>query len=385
MIRSHGTESKHVAKWARRRRWPQLPNGSSKSLRLVDLFCGCGGLTLGVCEAARKRGRRLEIRLAVDFASEPLKVYRSNYECKTNAVRQADIVTLFSGQLGAPRTSKERYWRGRVGELDLLVAGPPCQGHSDLNNSSRRNDPRNRLYLTAIRAVEVLRPKLAIIENVPAVVHDRHRVVQQAREALARIGEYQISDEVVLMSQLGVPQQRRRHVLVASRCGEFDITSVLRPSSGVLANAGTFLDGLEDEPSTKVEPFYQPSRMNAENERRVRYLFEKDVHNLPDRLRPACHRDKNHSYVSMYGRMYWDKPAQTITSGFGSMGQGRFVHPTRPRMLTPHEAARLQGFPDYYDFSSASGVTALREMIGNAVPPQLTAVLVSHAIRLGLL
>jgi DNA (cytosine-5)-methyltransferase 1 len=123
--------------------------------------------------------------------------------------------------------------------------------------------------------------------------------------------------------------------------------------------------------------------MTQENQRRVKYLFRKDVHDLPNRLRPPCHRDKDHSYVSMYGRMHWDKPAQTITGGFGSMGQGRFVHPTRPRTLTAHEAARLQGFPDFFDFSSVKGVTALREMIGNAVPPQLTALLVSQLLEEG--
>ena len=71
----------------------------------------------------------------------------------------------------------------------------------------------------------------------------------------------------------------------------------------------------------------------------------------------------------MYGRMYWDRLAQTITSGFGSMGQGRFVHPRRRRTITAHEAARLQGFPDFFDFTSVNKITALREMIGNAVPP----------------
>jgi DNA (cytosine-5)-methyltransferase 1 len=79
--------------------------------------------------------------------------------------------------------------------------------------------------------------------------------------------------------------------------------------------------------------------------------------------------------------MHWDRPAQTLTSGFGSMGQGRYVHPRRRRLLTPHEAARLQGFPDFFDFSSVGKATALREMIANAVPPQFTAVLVQALIK----
>jgi DNA (cytosine-5)-methyltransferase 1 len=79
----------------------------------------------------------------------------------------------------------------------------------------------------------------------------------------------------------------------------------------------------------------------------------------------------------MYGRIYWEKPAQTLTSGFGSMGQGRYIHPTRRRLLTPHEAARIQGFPDFFNFSAAATITSLREMIANAVPPQFTAVVVN--------
>ncbi len=84
-----------------------------------------------------------------------------------------------------------------------------------------------------------------------------------------------------------------------------------------------------------------------------------------------CHRDPNHKYKSMYGRLDWDKPAQTITTGFGSPGQGRYLHPSQLRTLTPHEAARLQFFPDWYDFRSVTKRKRLQEMVGNAVPPKL--------------
>jgi DNA (cytosine-5)-methyltransferase 1 len=107
---------------------------------------------------------------------------------------------------------------------------------------------------------------------------------------------------------------------------------------------------------------------SPENERRIRYLFEHDLYDLPDQERPPCHRTKAHSYRSVYGRMRWDEPAPTITTGFGSTGQGRFVHPLRPRSLTPHEAARLQTLPDFFQFGDP-GRTQLQKMIGNSVPP----------------
>jgi DNA (cytosine-5)-methyltransferase 1 len=230
----------------------------------------------------------------------------------------------------------------------------------------------------------VLKPAAVIIENVPAVMLDRSRVVDKAKHHLER-GGYHVCDATVQLLKFGVPQTRKRHLLVATRKRAFQFDAILERLQTRDKTAGQFLQGLEDEPDRQSEPFYQPSRMTAENRKRVTHLFRNKLYDLPDHLRPSCHRDKEHSYISMYGRMYWEKPAQTITSGFGSMGQGRFVHPTRPRTITPHEAARLQGFPDFFDFSSVSGVTALREMIGNAVPPQLTAVLVSHLIENGYL
>lgn len=368
--------------WVRRKSWPNGHIRSKKSLSLVDLFCGCGGMSLGVWEAARLAGSQLRIRLAIDEAKEPLAVYRDNFECREDTAIAALVESVFDGSVGDRLTKAERNWRKRIGQVDLLVAGPPCQGHSDLNNSTRRNDPRNQLYLRVVRAAEVLEPDVVIIENVPAVLLDRTRVVETAVDDLGWL-DYHVSQGPVRLSQLGVPQTRKRHVLVASRSPGFDLGTWVKEAERPTPMTGEFINGLEDEPEEKNGPFCQPSRMTSDNERRVKFLFKQDVHDLPNRLRPPCHRDKDHAYVSMYGRMHWDRPAQTITSGFGSMGQGRFVHPTRPRMLTAHEAARLQGFPDFFDFSSVKGVTALRAMIGNAVPPQLTALLVSRLLKEG--
>jgi DNA mismatch endonuclease (patch repair protein) len=97
-------------------------------------------------------------------------------------------------------------------------------------------------------------------------------------------------------------------------------------------------------------------------------------------MRPKCHRDKEHSYISMYGRLSWDDPAQTITTGFGSMGQGRFVHPALPRTITPHEAARLQTLPDFYDLDTTKARGAWAMVVGNAVPPLLAVRLVEPLI-----
>lgn len=369
--------------WVRRSDWPAGANRRSRAVSVVDLFCGCGGLTLGVWEAVRVRSRRLDVRLAVDLEERPLEVYRKNFDQWTGQVRQDDVARLFDGRRLSAATRVERYWMGRLKPIDLIVAGPPCQGHSDLNNTTRRNDPRNALYLRVIRAVEILRPKALIVENVPAVLLDKRGVVQRAVSWLRRL-DYSVSERVVGMMQFGVPQLRRRHILVATRTKEFCLSDLDR-GPNLAPTAGDFLAGLEDEADEDGALFCRPARMTPENRRRVAYLFSKDLYDLPNSKRPSCHRDKKHAYVSMYGRMHWDRPAQTLTSGFGSMGQGRYVHPTRRRLISPHEAARLQGFPDFFDFSPASSLSSLREMIANAVPPQFTAQLVTKFIDEGVL
>jgi DNA (cytosine-5)-methyltransferase 1 len=370
--------------WVCRRSKPQVRQVPKESLRLVDLFCGCGGLTLGVWEAARRKKRQLKVRLAVDSNLQPLQVFRSNFDTEAAATSIEDVAALFPGGRGRRATQIELHTKQRLGRVDILVSGPPCQGHSDLNNSTRRNDPRNSLYLRVVRAAEVLQPRVVLIENVPTVQLDQQEVVAKSISWLAAAG-YTMLQGVVKLSHLGLAQTRRRHVLVGIRhTNSLSLSDLLSPFPKEAA-ASAYLEGLEDEPLHYSQPFYQPARVTVQNQKRIDYLFDNDLFELPDRERPPCHRDKKHAYVSMYGRMHWDKPAQTLTSGFGSMGQGRYVHPKRRRLITPHEAARLQGFPDFFDFSTVRSITALRTMIANAVPPQFSATITNRLIELGYL
>ncbi|WP_181298645.1 DNA cytosine methyltransferase [Pseudomonas sp. Q2-TVG4-2] len=366
-------------RWVKAKKWPAVKRGSAP-LRVVDLFSGFGGLTLGAWEGARLSGRKLEILLSADIASRPLAVYRKNFKVSPKVAIETPVECLFDGRIGDQITEIEQRTMSHAIATDLILAGPPCQGHSDLNNSTRRKDPRNALYLRAIRAIEVLEPAAAIIENVPTVIRDEGEVVNIATDRLMKLG-YHVCSAVVNLSRLGVPQKRRRHVLVATRKKAFDFDRCLADNETVDFSVGDYLSGIEDESSNGSTAFYKSSQMTAENVARVNYLFDHDIYDLPNELRPRCHKDKKHSYMSMYGRMKWGEPAQTITGGFGSMGQGRFVHPTRRRLITAHEAARLQGIPDFFDFSSVSKVTALREMIGNAVPPQLSAAITKALIE----
>ena len=114
--------------------------------------------------------------------------------------------------------------------------------------------------------------------------------------------------------------------------------------------------------------------MSAENASRIKHLFDNDLHELPNTERPDSHKD-GHTYPSVYGRMFWNKPSQTITTGFLTPGRGRHIHPLRPRVIKPREAARIQSFPDTFNFVVAAdnppSRTSLQKWIGDAVPPLL--------------
>ena len=356
--------------WLASRERPRV-RSSNRVIRAVDLFCGCGGLTLGVREAARGLGCGFQSVFASDNNSVVLSLYQKNFQPLISDGRP--IETSVDGELGAPKTPTEEVFCEKVGEVDILVAGPPCQGNSNLNNYTRRDDPKNLLYLRAVRCAELLRPPTIIIENVPGVFYERHGVLQRADEYLREIG-YQVSFGVLRMWQFGVAQMRRRMILIASRVMEHvDIDEIVKesqiPERPLSWACGDLLDRYRPGDAFDSSATHSPI-----NQARIHYLFEHDLHELPNEQRPDCHRLKPHTYPSVYGRMWWNRPAPTITCGFACCGRGRFVHPLKERTLTPHEAARVQFFPDFFDFSGLLPAQ-LQRAIGNAVPAKAGYVL----------
>jgi len=371
--------------WIQKLTWPSKKKNEPMPLNVVDLFCGCGGLTLGVWEATRLAGRNLTVKFAADISEDALKIYRQNFTLDESTARNIDILQLFSGQIGKPPTQSELALINSIEKIDLLIAGPPCQGHSDLNNSTRREDPRNRLYLKVIRAIELFMPKAIIIENVPTIIHDKEKVFYRSCHLLEDLG-YTLSSTVINTVDFGLPQKRKRNILVAVKgIKKINLEEYLHSKKTTITPLSEYLSGLEDSSDVEKTIFNTPARMGKVNQERVQYLFQKALYDLPNNLRPLCHKTKTHSYISMYGRLRWDSPSQTITGGFGSMGQGRFIHPTRPRTITPHEAARIQGFPDFFDFSNVKKRTSLQKMIGNAVPPIISALITNYLLEKNIL
>jgi len=344
---------------------------------IVDLFSGCGGMTLGAFEGARRVGRPATLELAVDNYPAALEVLGSTLDVDDDAMAGLDLAALLADE-GEERAAAEATLTQVTDSTTLLLAGPPCQGHSALNNHSRHDDDRNDLYRAVARAADLLDPDAVIVENVRGVGRDRRNAVKRCTEDLTSLG-FVVRPKLIDMYGLGAAQRRVRHVLVATRPSAFDFDELPTDAGRTLAWAIGDLEGCDG--STLFDTASVPT---AENKRRIDFLFDEKIDDLPNPERPECHRS-DHSYGSMYGRLKWSEPAQTITSGFGSMGQGRFVHPLSRRTLTPHEAARLQFLPDFVDFDLLETRSELATLIGNAVPPILMIRLVSALIDQGLL
>lgn len=362
---------------------PVLEHG--QEVRVADLFSGCGAMSLGVAEACRAVGKRFVPAGAFDINRRILGVYAHNFGIER--LEPTDLAEVLAADVDADPTPEERELKARLGRVDFAVAGPPCQGHSNLNNKTRRRDPKNALYFLVARFAKLFRPKWIIIENVIAVRHDKGDVVHRTQVALEKLG-YETADGIVDLWSIGVPQTRRRHVLVAQlRDPGFDGPRILPYVGDLVAPYATRARNLrwaiEDLLNVTGDDFMDRVKVpDPITQSRIDYLFDRGLHDLPNSQRPDCHKSGEHSYGAVYGRMYWEEPAPTITGGFDTMGRGRFVHPRRRRTITAHEAARIQFIPDFFDFTPLSDArSTLAEAIGNAVPPKLSYVLALELMR----
>ena len=378
-----------------------------------------------------------------DVWKEKLRGHRSNrtkYQRGTISVRPKFSVKEIEAnyKIDEPKINPDGPWNSiKEGGIDLLLAGPPCQGHSNLNNHSRRDDDKNELYLVVPAVAFAWDIPLVIIENVEGVIHDVSGVVQQA-EGLFRSYGYSVTRGVLAAHKMGWPQTRKRYFLIARKKGTpISIGEVMESFSihngeplGVkdairdLKGETTFTRDIEKGNVVSVDdrkhmftvPKYSPKevaranyhasktkrgKLNAvatlekiflgegildksiinENFKQAKEEIQKrsiqdllDDHDLPTRLHNVTHWEDT-TYPTVYGRLDWDKPSGTITSGYMCSGRGRFTHPDLGRTLTPMEAARLQGFPDSYDWKPEDdripSATNIAQWIGDAVPMPL--------------
>jgi len=261
------------------------------------------------------------------------------------------------------------------GELDLLAGCPPCQGfstHRTRRKSSAVEDVRNDLVFEYLRFVRDLLPKVVMMENVPALAVDAraHRVLRELKDLGYTITSRSL--QVKDAADYGVPQRRKRMILVASRFGE-----VSEPQP--VAFHSTVQDCLSSMPipGSADDPLHDYIPTRAEKVQAMISLIPKDGgsrKDLPKEYWLPCHLKGAGGYLDVYGRMSWGKVSPTITGGCISPSKGRFLHPDQDRAITLREAATLQTFPKNYYFSLSAGRDHAALMIGNALPPKFIKV-----------
>jgi DNA (cytosine-5)-methyltransferase 1 len=336
----------------------------------VDIFAGCGGLTAGV------RDGGFRVAAAVELDQVSAATYRVNHK-KTKLI--VEDVRRVSGK------SVRDALDGAT--PDLVMGCAPCQGFCSLTRKNHREDPRNALLLDLGRLVGELLPAAVMMENVPGLLTRGRAIFESLLVSLRDLGYYP-TWEVVQFANYGVPQSRRRLVLLAGQGFAIPIpaqTHARVPSKdSKLLPWVTVRDAIGDRRApvtvSKSREVGGPERVNwhvvrdlqCQTRARLRAARAGGTWlDYDEEIRPECHRDGYVGFRNVYGRMAWDNVAPTITGGCTTPAKGRFGHPDRRRVSTisVREAALLQTFPADYSFET-DRIDAVCEMIGNAVPPR---------------
>lgn len=326
----------------------------------VDLFCGVGGLTYGL----RKAG--VDIAAGIDSDTACRYPYEANNDSE---FLERDIATL------DPRELIDLF--APTG-LRLLAGCAPCQPFSTYSRSGRgrQDDSIAPLLLSFGRLIEEVQPDLVTMENVPQILD--HAVFRGFLKSLA---DYHTWWSVIECSAIGVPQTRKRLVLLASTLGPEELcVTVTRARRRTVQDAIGSLPRIQAGEALAGDPLHMASRLSPLNMKRIRASRPGGTwRDWPSSLQATCHRrSTGATYPSVYGRMRWDEPAPTITTQCFGYGNGRFGHPEQDRAISLREAAMLQTFPRSYAFAPRHAEIRFNRMgrlIGNAVPVRLGEVI----------
>lgn len=354
-----------------------------KAYKLIDLFCGAGGMTLGF---TGEFGHSFSPIWANDNNSDAAATYRANFggHCTT-----ADIVNLLKDDVF------------KVPAADVVIGGPPCQGFS-LLNKQREGDPRKQLWRPFLDVVRRSGARVFVMENVPQLLGSfEHGEISEAARAM---GFELTPGDKLCAADYGVPQTRWRAVIIGAR--GIDPTAVFPPkrthvnpnamnaramfklSAATVARPSRWLtvrDAIADLPppedvGVRVEPApldlhfgRTPTETSLKRYKAIpkEGMNRFDLQRMAYSLTPACWIRKKTGGTDLFGRLWWDRPAFTIRTEFFKPEKGRYLHPVQHRPITHREAARFQGFPDTFKFTGSK--IEIAKQIGNAVPPPLAA------------
>lgn len=337
-----------------------------RTIYAADVFAGCGGLSLGLSNAG------LKVCIGIDIDARVQSTYSANHPNVKFVLR--DIRNISGTDL--IESSRKR-------RIDVLAGCAPCQGFTSLTKKYRREDPRNLLVLEMARLVEEVEPSIVVMENVPGLTQSGQALFDEFLVRLRAVGYY-TNWKLLQMADYGVPQNRRRLVLVAGRgffvplpmptharipTNEKDAWICLRDAIGHF-RAPRKLSDVKRGGGPQLANWHVVRDLKPVTKARLRAAVPgKGWQNVPELLRPECHQGDYVGFTNVYQRMTWDQLPVTTTSGCTIPAKGRFGHPDRRRTtISVREAATLQTFPEDYEFATEH-IDHACDMIGNAVPP----------------
>ena len=334
---------------------------NKQKLKAIDFFCGAGGVTCGFKQAG------IDVLGGIDIDEKCCETYEKNNASKFFCV---DISKLNVKILS-------RYFDIKIQQDNLIFVGcSPCQYFSNIKTDKQKSSEGRLLLADFQRFIEYYRPGYVFVENVPGFEKKKDSPLRKFKTFLLRRG-YSCATASLDAKYFGVPQNRRRYILLASRI--INSISLPRPDK---KNIKTVREAIGDynifKPlkagdTDKTNFMHSAARLSDLNLKRIRYTPQDggDRRSWKDNseLQLRCYTNHQGHY-DVYGRMYWDKPAPAITTRFTSYSNGRYGHPEQDRAISLREGATLQSFPHDYCFCSDSQGTIAR-MIGNAVPPEL--------------
>lgn len=332
-----------------------LKGTTIKTLKYIDLFCGAGGFSLGFDKSG------FHNIFSVDIEENFCKTYKSNFP--THTLIKKDISQITENEIKELIGSNE---------VDVIIGGPPCQGFSIAGNIGRKfiDDPRNRLFKEFVRVVSIVNPKYFVMENVARLyTHNNHKTKEEITKDFNNLG-YEVKSTILNSADYGVPQIRKRAIFIGSRISD----NILFPkiTHSKFKTVGEVLNDLPKLNSGEESNLLNHKAMNHTSQMLKKMSFIKDGgdrKDIPLELRPKT------GDVRKYIRYNSNKPSVTIT---GDMR--KVFHYSQNRALTIRELARLQTFPDNFEFKGSS--ISAQQQVGNAVPPLMAEAIANNIINM---
>ena len=336
-----------------------------KSLKVVDFFCGAGGMSYGLQTA----GLKILAGIDCDVACE--QTYRSNIKdalflkediSKYNPDSLADILSI------------------NANDDHLVFAGcSPCQFYSRIRTNKEKSQKTAFLLMHFQRFIEHFRPGFVVVENVPGLFTKKEGSALPGFTAFLRSLDYEYADDIVNTVDFGVPQHRKRYLLIATRLtNDVSLPPKIKDPRLIIMNfigeKHGFQKILAGHRDTNIRRCHTAAKLSPNNLKRIQKT-SKDGGTRADWkddpiLQIEAYAGRDEIFRDVYGRMQWNKPSPTITTRFISLSNGRFGHPEEDRAISVREGATLQSFPKSFVFKS-SNLNSLARQIGNAVPPEL--------------